>query len=198
MMLAHWSGLHRFLTLTAVGDDWQTIRARIKRFVYDVRQERGHVDVVWCVEPNPANTGNHIHALTGGQWVDQRDWSSLADRRGLGEVVWIEDTLGWTAAAYASKAGLYSVKGAGGGPEAYGEWLELAGGRGVHWTRRAFGGLTVAEARAAWNEEKARGRLDPGPWVREPIADGKAQEYVRCPVTWRDVAGFLETPGDER
>lgn len=171
MSVAYWSGNKRFLTLTLCGDNWQTRRNRVKQLTYTANAAHGAVSLVWCVEPNPADTGHHIHALTGGAYIDQDDWSTMADAVGMGEVCWISRAQTRGAASYVSKAGLYSAKGCGGGPDEYAAWLALGGGRGVHWSRRAFGGECFATAYKAFCADKGYGGDDPGPWVREALTE---------------------------
>lgn len=204
MSVAHHAGCTRFLTLTMVGEHWQQRRARMKQLVFDLHGQGHDVDIVWCVEPNPGENGHHVHGLTGGAYVDQDVWSDTANACGMGEIVDIRRAETDAAGHYAVKAGLYSTKGCAGGPDAYGAWLGHGGGRGVHWTRRAFGGQTFPAAYAAFCAARGFAGSDPGPWVREPIPAAQrtpsagygafepktGEEWALCEPLWADpVAG---------
>ena len=77
----------RFITLTQVGDDWQTRRNRLKALRHDIINAVGECDWAWHVEPNPAGTGHHVHAFQRGDFIPQAELSRLATRRGMGRVV---------------------------------------------------------------------------------------------------------------
>lgn len=79
----------RFITLTLVGEDHQTRRNRMKALRHDLINLVGDCDWAWHVEPNPAGTGHHVHAYQRGDFLPQNELSRLAQRRGMGEVVWI-------------------------------------------------------------------------------------------------------------
>jgi hypothetical protein len=169
MAVAYRTGNTHFVTLTNVGTDWQQIRNRVKQFVFELRSEDRPFWFVWCVEPFASRKQNHIHGLASNIYVEAELMRIVADRVGLGRRVGIEDARTDGAAHYAIKAGLYSVKGVGGGPDTYRDALELNGGRLVHWSRRAFNGLNYGEAKDRYLTARRQGAHDPGPWVREPI-----------------------------
>lgn len=169
------------MTLTLCGHDWPTRRNRVKRLTHAVKADYATWNIVWCVEPNPRKTGHHVHALVEAPFVEQPWLSITCDRLGLGKRVTIEAARSDEAGHYAVKAGLYSAKGCAGGPAAYGRWLQLAGGRGVHWSRRAFAGRTFPEAYVEYLEAKGWTATDPGPWVRER-ADRSPGLGAVCPV----------------
>ena len=77
----------RMVLLTQVGNDFQTVRARLKRLAYDLRQTGAEVEWSWHVEPNPKGTGHHVHAWQRGDFIPQSHLSRLADKRGMGPVV---------------------------------------------------------------------------------------------------------------
>jgi hypothetical protein len=124
----------RFLTLTQVGNDWQTIRQRIKSFRHQVTKEVGALEWVWNVEPNPRGTGHHVQAWQHGDFLDQAELSRLARYFGMGERVWIER---WRSGgeAYALKEA-YAVKEV----RQAERFLDINGARLTHQSRGFFGG----------------------------------------------------------
>jgi hypothetical protein len=102
----------RYITLTLAGDDWQTVRGRVKRFRYDIVRELGQVEWVWNVERNPKGTGHHVQAWQRGDFLSQAELSRMATRQGFGKRVWIER---WKSGgeSYALKEA-YAVKDAAG------------------------------------------------------------------------------------
>jgi hypothetical protein len=144
---AHWAAVRtagaiglgapeRFVTLTQVGDDWQTRRARLFRLTHELRREvEGEWQWAYCVEANPRATGFHLHAWQRGSFVKQRTLSRLADGCGLGRVC---DIRRWQspnglAEAYGVKGlmyGLKTVEGVG-----HKKYLAANGNRLVHASR---------------------------------------------------------------
>lgn len=169
MCAASFLGAERFVTLTGLGETWQTRRGRVKRLVHELHARGSTITLVWTVEANPRATGYHAHGLAGGDYVPQKRWSRACDAVGLGRVMWIEKAKSDAAGNYATKAALYSVKLADGGPEMYREWLQNNGGRGVHWSRRAFGPGGFPAAKAEYLRAVRGDSADPGPWIREPV-----------------------------
>jgi len=78
----------RAILLTDVGDDWQTVRGRMKVLSYRLRRRRS-LNWCWHVEPNPKGTGQHIHAWQYGDFYPQRMLSATAGSVGMGRVVYI-------------------------------------------------------------------------------------------------------------
>jgi transcription elongation factor len=101
-------------------------------------------NVMWTTESNPRLTGCHIHAVQWGSFVAQdvlQDrWGAIVDIRAIKS-----DTA--TVANYVAKgafaASQYLSKATG---DDYPTWLALNGGRGLHWSRGYFHGLTAKEA----------------------------------------------------
>lgn len=131
----------RFGTLTQVGGDWQTIRARMKRVRYDLEQAVGECSWCWHVEPNPRGTGNHVHFWQRGAYLPQAVLSAVADRRGCGKVA---DIRRWRPTVRGGVT--YGVKMAG---VSYGlkmaeasasqlAYLQANGGRLVHASRNFY------------------------------------------------------------
>lgn len=129
----------RFGTLTQVGNDWQTVRARMKRIRYDLQAELPSWSWCWHVEPNPKRTGHHVHFWQRGSYVPQRLLSEVADKRGCGGVVdvrrWRPPTRGGTNYGVKMAGVSYGMKMA----EATATqlaYLQANGGRLVHASRR--------------------------------------------------------------
>ncbi len=167
----------RLVTLTLVGDQWQTIRFRMKRLTYRVREEVGPVCWSWHVEPNPKGTGHHVHALQHGSFIPVRRLSALAQREGMGRVVDIRrvragDRAGWyglkmAAAAYTLKLARQE--------ESYRQYLAANGGRLVHTSRgfwRDTDGSRIKGVRGA-RERALREAFGPpvGRWI--PVSRGR-------------------------
>lgn len=158
----------RWGTLTLVGNDWQLVRARMKKLTYRLRSALGEpFEWCWHIEPNPKGTGQHCHYWQRGQYIPQRLLSSACEEVGMGRVC---DVQRWRPS---QKAITYGVKLAG---IAYGlkmaeaeesmrEYLRANGDRLVHASRgfwRDQDGERVGqrEAMAAWrsgNGEAAEG-----------------------------------------
>jgi hypothetical protein len=170
----------RAILLTQVGDDWQTVRARMKRFRYQAVRQLGQLEWVWHVEPNPRGTGHHVHAWQHGDFLQQRELSKLARREGMGEVVRISRVRSFVGngakLAYGMKlAGLdYGMKDAYELGEQAARYLEVNGTRLHHQSRNYWrhpDGERIAGAKLAVKAARAaRGRTDGGDWVleREP------------------------------
>lgn len=135
----------RAITLTQVGSTHQERRARMKRLRYCIEHEMGRrVEWAYHVEPNPKETGYHVHAWQRGDFLDQRELSRLADRCGMGSVVWIERMKrlhGTPGINYGLKLmgieyGLKMVE----SDQQMGVYLECNGGRLVHTSRGFFVG----------------------------------------------------------
>lgn len=149
------AGVERMGTLTQVGNDWQTVRNRMKRVAYDLRRNR-ELHWAWHTEPNPKGTGHHVHFFQRGDFLPQAELSRVADNRGMGKVA---DIRKWETKG---KSG-YGLKLAGIGyglKQAQGEatmrtYLRANGQRLVHSTRgfwKDLDGQAVSqrEAMVAW------------------------------------------------
>lgn len=134
--------------LTLVGEDWQTVRARMKRLQYDLAHEVGVCDWVWSAEWNPAGTGHHVHAHQRGDFIPQNRLSVLAARNGMGEFARIRRWhTGTQSEGYALKGVGYGLKGTA-AVESGSRFLAVNGGRLTHQSRGYFeGGVRAAEAR---------------------------------------------------
>lgn len=159
----------RAILLTLVGDEWQTIRNRMKRLAWRVRREGYRLQWCWHVEPNPKGTGHHVHAWQRGDFLPQGRLSEIASGEGMGEFVrisQIRQTKG--PVNYGMKlAGIdYGMKHA----EAVG-YLAANGGRLVHSSRGFWIGengekLPLREAQTVWARRAHDVAEVPGQWRR--------------------------------
>lgn len=161
-----WARPERRFELTQVGNDWHTVRARLKRLRYDIVAEgyRDH-EWAWMVEPNPRGTGHHVHGYQKGPYIPQARLSDLAARRGMGFRVYIKAMAGQRATGYGLKALTYGLKGAS-REESHGLHLALNGGRLSHHSR-GFYGVPVREAEARAVEQRRGGDAS---WVIATVA----------------------------
>lgn len=181
----------RFGTLTQVGNDWQTVRARMKRVAYDLRAAVPDWSWCWHVEPNPRRTGHHVHFWQRGGYVPQRLLSAVADRRGCGGVA---DVRAWKMPSHAGTN--YGVKMAG---VAYGmkmadasasqvAYLAANGGRLVHasrgWWRDNIGkACGQREGMAAWAAESGDSWGERWVLVREEGSAADARPLANPPTS---------------
>ncbi len=163
----------RSYLLTLAGDDFQTVRARVNRLRYDVRQEVGPFFDCWHVEPNPEGTGHHVHGLQHGRFVPVETFRRMADRRGFGR--WV----GLSRVRSASSAALYGVKLAAMAAAAY----SLKGASAdLEMFLRANGGRMVHASRGFWREGKGGGTL-PGVGAARTIARWRVKGPQLCPAS---------------
>lgn len=159
--------------LTLVGEKWQVRRNRMKRFRFALVREGYPFEWAWHVEPNPRNTGHHVHALFRGKYMNADHVRSIAAGEGLGarvELDWLRDPA--RAANYNLKtiASTYGVKMLDG--EGQDVFLDANGGRPVHNSRGWW------PDRGLWASVKAaqvqvRGPPDPGPWISFRVPNAK-------------------------
>lgn len=132
-----WANPTRFVTLTQAPEEWQALRAKVRKLALTLRTEGYRTEWAWTVERGAKTGMKHVHALQHGDFIPQRRLQSA-----WGRIVHIERIRGAAGAAtYALKeaqrvAG-YSVKGAGAD---LGEHLHLNGGRAYHLSRRYLHG----------------------------------------------------------
>jgi hypothetical protein len=144
----------RAILLTQVGRDFPTIRLRVKKLTYRVRQDGFEMHWCWHVEPNPSGDGqHHVHGWQRGDFVPQARLSEIAASEGMGSFVRISRI---RQTAKAVKYGMkltgidYGMKHA----EAA-EYLEANGKRLVHSSRGFWIGqegekLALREAQSVW------------------------------------------------
>jgi hypothetical protein len=154
--------IERRVVLSAVGDDWNTVRQRVKRLASSLRRDLGAGwEWWWVCERNPKLTGHHVHALVRGPFVQQSRLQELCSREGMG-IPWIGV---WRPERVRGRAGAYEFKGLVGAYElkgASGDHLALNGQRLAHWSRGWWGQPYRALLKGMVGDGG-----DPGPWVRE-------------------------------
>jgi hypothetical protein len=154
------AGPQRWGMLTQVGEDWQTIRPRMKRLRYSL--QKCGIEHAWCwhVEPNPAGTGHHVHYFQRGAFVPQSLLSELADREGMGRVATVQR---WRPTQAATTYGVklagvrYGLKLAEESDTMSG-YLAANGGRLVHasrgfWRNREGEHVGQREAMKSWAQK---------------------------------------------
>jgi hypothetical protein len=172
------SAPERFLTFTLVGEDWQTVRGRMKRLRYEIVQELGRCDWVWSVEPNPARTGHHVHGWQRGDFLLQARLSEMATRRGMGMRVDIQRWHERGGEGYALKGVGYGMKGSEADVAAE-TFLRVNGGRLTHASRGFFrDGVRAAEARGV---ARARANGEAQTWELVTVSDLHRSLAARAP-----------------
>jgi hypothetical protein len=161
-LASKYSDPEHFITLTLAGDDWQTVRSRMKRLRHELVQELGEVEWVWTVEQNPRQTGHHVHAWQRGDFLPQAELSKMARRRGMGERV---DIRRWRRGGerYGLKEA-YAVKQA---SEAA-HFLAMNGRRLTHQSRGYFGAPVREAEREAVRRERGADSLT---WTVTTLAE---------------------------
>lgn len=170
--LAAWGVRHadraRFFTGTLAPEDWQARRQKMR----DLRRylaKRGHKwECAWTTERGSRTGMVHVHGLQHGDYVPQRllqeIWGARVDIRKI-------ETGG--VARYVTKDALkvagYTVKGSAAsmGVDRMNAFLDLNGGRPMHWSRGFLHGLTKRDALSALREDLSDGQertwhLEPG------------------------------------
>jgi hypothetical protein len=170
------------LTLTQVGEDWQTRRKRLKKFRFCVEHELGRA-MQWAyhVEPNPKETGHHVHGWLKGDFLPQKALSAIADSCGMGKIVDVRkwESQGTAGIDYGMKlVGIdYGLK-LTAADSMMRDFLEANGGRLVHCSRDFFPeGLKAALAALGGTLEGdwvfERGAFRPGDILDERTASGR-------------------------
>lgn len=161
----------RAILLTQVGNDWQTIRDRMRKLRYELAAEAGDFQWVLHVETNPKGTGHHVHAWEHGAFIPQKLLASKAKRRGLGGVAFINRVRSSAGASqYGLKGITYGLKGVEAQDEGD-QYLQDNGWRLTHQSRRFFRvGDQPVPVRDA--ERSALGVVyEPGKWVLVALPD---------------------------
>lgn len=163
----------RSYLLTLAGRDWQTVRMRVGRWRYRIRQVAPGWQDCWHVEPNPSGSGeHHVHGLAWGPYLPIETARRAAEREGLGSWLGLRRIRGLQSAAMygvklaALAASAYSVKGV----DDLELFLEANGGRMVH------------ASRGFWRD--GGGASLPGVGVARRVAGQRVAEgHDLCPVT---------------
>jgi hypothetical protein len=159
----------RWGMLTQVGEDWPTIRNRMKRLRYDLGTRLDGFAWCWQVEPNPAGTGHHVHYWQRGPYVPQSLLSKLARDRGMGRVATVKRWCPTKAATtYGAKLmGVTYGSKLAEKPDTMDVYLATNGGRMVHasrrfWRNREGEQVGQREAMKSWAQSPEDGD---GQWV---------------------------------
>lgn len=165
----------RALLLTQVGNEWQTIRDRLKKFRHLVAK-RLEVQFEWVyhVEPNPQGTGHHVHAWQRGDFLPQDELVEAADSAGMGRVVFINKIRNPLESANYGLKGLgYGLKGIA-AAESRSAYLVANGRRLTHQSRSFFVDSDGQRCgvRDAEREAARAGREEVGEWILQvPLSD---------------------------
>jgi hypothetical protein len=140
-----WAEPARFVTLTQAPDEWQRLRAKVRKLSLKVRSEGYRTEWAWTVERGSQTGMIHVHALQHGDFIPQRALQSMWGKRV--DIRAIRSATG--AAKYSMKearrvAG-YAVKNS--HADLLGH-LALNGGRGYHMSRKYLRGKTTREVEA--------------------------------------------------
>jgi hypothetical protein len=127
-----WANPTRFVTLTCAPDDWQALRAKVRKLTMRLRAEGYRVEWAWTVERGSKTGMKHVHALQHGDFIPQRTLQSM-----WGPITHIERVRGSEGAATyamkeASRVAGYTMKGSRSNLH---EHLALNGGRAYHMSR---------------------------------------------------------------
>jgi hypothetical protein len=128
----------RFLTLTKLPREYQAARRAEYLFLRMIRRDGYRID--WAIAHELTKRDDrHAHAVTKGDFIEQRLLSQYAERAGMGRVVWVSRIKDAGATRYALKESLrvvgYATKG---GTEGLEQHLDLNGGRLCRTTRGYF------------------------------------------------------------
>jgi hypothetical protein len=125
----------RFVRLSLVGNEWQTVRERMKQLTFELRRAcAGSWEWAWVCEVNPKGTGRHVHAWQRGEFVRQKALCALADGCGMGynTDIRVWKPQGELSAAYGLKGLMYGAK------AGAAEVLAANGGRLIHASKGYF------------------------------------------------------------
>ena len=167
----------RFITLTQAAEDWQRRRGQVRDLRRRLTSDGYRVDWAWTTEKGKRNGMIHVHLLQHGDYISQGE---LQDAWG-GRRVDIRAIDGGNVAGYVTKDALsvagYVVKGRtahfGMGP-----FLDLNGGRAMHWSRGFLHGLTKREASKRVSERLV-GDDVPRTWRVEGLSSVGDSSYQR-------------------
>lgn len=167
----------RMVLLTDAGPDWATIRNRLKRLTWRMRDAGYEWNVVSFVHANPRGTGNHVHQYQHGEFAPQRLLDGLAHREGMGLVRIRQFTANAPRAlSYGMKhltaAIGYGMRDAAATEVRWSGYMTINGKRLFHASSRLWrdaDGVAVAGVQAAINTALER-RYGPrvGRWELEP------------------------------
>lgn len=167
--IASWALRHaarpRFLTLTLAPDDWQERRWAVNGLRRKLMNDGYRCEWAWATERGSRTGMTHVHLLQHGSYIPQAAlqdaWGSIVDIRAVKS-----DGLGKYVTKEALRVAGYVMKGARAELQGYETFLELNGGRSMHWSRGYLHGLTKREASTALGDE-LRGERERQAWHLE-------------------------------
>jgi hypothetical protein len=161
-----WASPDRAILLTLVGDNFAQIRERMKVLRYRLALEVEDVRWLWHVEPNPQDTGHHVHAWQRGSYVPQRLLSERARSVGMGSFARVNQIRSRKgAAAYGLKGLGYGLKNVTGSDDEGMTYLRENGYRLTHQSRGFFQSASGATMGVRDAEKVATATEGAGSWV---------------------------------
>lgn len=169
--IAAWSIRHadraRFVTLTLAPEDWQARRQKMRDLRRYLNRRGIAWEAAWSTEKGSRTGMTHVHAL---QWGDYVPAAVLNEVWGARTNIKAVETGG--VARYVTKEALrvagYTVKGSTATPgKGYQDYLDLNGGRPMHWSRGFLHGLDKRSALTAMKAELSQGEVKT--WHLEPV-----------------------------
>ena len=159
----------RFVTLTQAPEDWQQRRQKMRDLRRLLARRGFQWECAWATEKGSRTGMVHVHGLQHGSYVPQRVlqevWVARVDIRKVqtGGVARYVTKEALKVAGYTVKAGTASTT-----VDGMHDFLDLNGGRPMHWTRGYLHGLSKREALQALRRELAttEGELT---WHLEPV-----------------------------
>ena len=176
----------RFLTLTNAPEDWQARRGQVRDLRRRLVSDGYRVEWAWTTEKGKRNGMVHVHLLQHGDFIPQGDLEAAWG----GRRVDIRAIDGGNVSSYVTKDALavagYVVKGRtahfGMGP-----FLDLNGGRAMHWSRGFLHGLTKREAGRAVSASLFADR-EPRTWRVEGLVSVGDSSFKRPYVS--EIVGY--------
>ena len=148
----------RFVTLTQAPDDWQARRWELNKLRRRLRAAGYSWEHAWATEKGSKTGMIHVHALQWGDYVPQDQlqdaWGHRVDIRAIHS-----DGIGAYVSKDALKVAGYTIKGTRASAQGMAEFLELNGGRALHWSRGFLHGMTKREAQRDLSAQLNGGEL---------------------------------------
>jgi hypothetical protein len=152
----------RFMTLTLAPDEWQVRRQKMRNFRRLLNARGIEWECAWATERGSKTGMTHVHALQHGDYVPgellNEVWGARCNVKAI--------QTGAGVARYVTKEALkvagYTVKGSSAatmGEQAMHDFLDLNGGRPMHWSKGFLHGLTKREALTSLKAELSDGEV---------------------------------------
>lgn len=160
----------RFMTLTLAPETHQQRRKKIRVAAQDLRAAGYRNEWAWAVEQGTKTGMTHVHLLQHGSYIPQRMleavWGARVDVRavGQGSVARYVTKDALRVAGYVVKGGTASLPSSG-----LDDYLDLNGGRAMHWSRGFLHGKTKREALGLLTADLSPSDGIPRTWHLEPV-----------------------------